>query len=181
MVRLRFLNPDFHFKWHIVKFPSIFLCLSSSGIAFSAHRTHKEIISKISSLILIARPHLFAFLHSIAHKMCWSVALNLRNFLFKSIHLLDVNKKTRHFAHHYATNKKPYHRHNRYNFFHSISIVLFFLASPLSFLCYQTAFPCFHCHIQFAILFLQFYVCPAAWKRKQQHHLEKKMKNEKNI
>lgn len=62
-----------------------------------------------------------------------------------------------------------------------ISFILFpsfFFVCSLTFLCYQTAFPCFHCHIQFAILFLQFYVnvCPAAWKRKQQQHPEKKKK-----
>lgn len=134
-----------------MKFPSIFLFIL-------LHRTHKEIILKIPVLILIliARPHLFAFLRSIAHTEFAQVWLSTYAVCIKSIHLLDVNKKTQHFAHHYATNnKKPYHRHNRYNFFHSISIVLFCMLSHFSLLSNGiSVLPLSHsiCHIILTIL-----------------------------
>lgn len=138
-------SPDSAFKWLNVKF-----------------------LHNFPLLKLIADWHVWFWLlrfsrHFLVNWFCWSV-VHLRNFASQLTYSLN---KTRHFAHHYATDK--------IHITDTIAIISFsFSICCWCCVCYQTVFPCSCCHIQFAVLLLQFYVRPAARKRKPSRGTRKK-------
>lgn len=127
--------------------------------------------TRFKYLILIAMLfcHFHSHSHSIEHIQLHSSAVLPTQFS-KSIHLLEKNYPSI-MAITIQTDKSRISRHNRYNFSSffipiSVSFSIFFHLF-LYFLLSNGISVLLCCHIQFAILFLQFCVCPAAWKENE--------------